>query len=322
MTTPGTYRHLTQCSTTAGHFVILAIDHRATLRNKLDEQAGAPVSDAAFAAFKQQVLRHLSPASSAVLADPSSGFGPGIASGVISGQVGLLAPVEVTDYDTHPSLRSLVLMDGWSVAKIKRVGGAGVKMLIHYHPEADNAQQVLATVTQIAEDCVRYDIPFFPEPIPFSPDPTVTLAADEWTQLVIECARVFGAMGAVLKTPFPVDVKQMPDEVSWGDALAAFDAACPVPWALLSAGVDYATFKRQAEAACKHGASGIIAGRALWAEAITLQDDAREQFLMTTGRERMEELAHICAAYATSWREKVPAPQLDSLWYHDYADFS
>ncbi len=43
-----------------------------------------------------------------------------------------------------------------------------------------------------------------------------------------------------------------------------------VPWAVLSAGVDHETFVGQVETAMANGASGVIAGRALWKDCISL----------------------------------------------------
>jgi tagatose 1,6-diphosphate aldolase len=43
-----------------------------------------------------------------------------------------------------------------------------------------------------------------------------------------------------------------------------------VPWAVLSAGVDHETFVGQVEIAMQNGASGVIAGRALWKDCISL----------------------------------------------------
>lgn len=319
MTSPGKYRHLAQCSTTAGHFVVLAIDHRANLLDALNRQAPAPLSDGDFTAFKQQVLRHLLPAASAVLADPAHGFGPGIAGRVIGGQVGLLSPVEVTNYDVHPSQRQTEFIPGWSVAKIKRVGGSGVKLLLYYHPDDTRAQGQRELVARIVAECAVHDIPFFLEPIAYSPDPDTALSNDERRQVVVESARTFASMGVdVLKLEFPLDVTQEPDESIWQAALANVTAACgAVPWALLSAGVDYATFRRQAELACAAGCSGVIVGRALWAEAVKLTGSAREQFLAGEGRARMEELAAVCRA-GRPWFTLVPPPDAGPGWYERY----
>ena len=319
MTTPGKIRHLSQNSTAEGRFVILAIDHRANLRALLDQGAARPITDDEFTAFKQQVIRHLVPYCSAVLVDPTYGLGQGIVSGTLPGGVGLLSPLEITNYDVHPSQREVALIPGWSVGQIKRMGGTGVKFLLFYHPDAASAPAKRDAVARLVEECAAYDLPLFLEPLVYSLDPARSLPNAEKRQLVIETARTFSALGIdVLKTEFPLDVKQEPDESVWRAALAELDAACRVPWALLSAGVDYAAFERQVALACECGASGVIVGRAVWAEAVNLQGEAREAFLSTTGRARMERLAAICAGAGTSWRERTSAPDLAGEWYTGY----
>jgi tagatose 1,6-diphosphate aldolase len=319
MTTFGKYRHLAQCSTAGGHFTILAIDHRDNLLNSLNQVGSQPLTADQFSAFKQQVMRHLLPVSSAVLADPAFGFGPGVSSGTISGQVGFLSPLEETDYTSHPSQRATNFIQGWSVAKIKRCGGSGVKLLLYYHPGAANAQAQQDLVARVVEDCAKHDIPLFVEPIAYSLDTAKSLDNAELRQIVVQSALTFSTMGIdVLKVEFPLDVKREPDESVWRAALADLNAACSVPWALLSAGTDYTTFKRQVQLACEAGASGVMAGRAIWSEAVSLRDAERDQFLAETACHRMQELSAICAAYGTSWREKVSAPIVDSTWHERY----
>lgn len=319
MITLGKYRHLAQCSTPNGHFTILAIDHRNNLLKSLNQHAPAPLTPSQFTAFKQLVMRHLLPLVSAVLTDPEHGFGVGIAENVIGGQVGLISPLEVTNYEVHPSQTTTELMDGWSVAKIKRVGAQGVKMLLYFHPQAENAQAKLDLVARVVEECARYDIPFFLEPIAFSLDPARKLESSELRRVVVETAHLLSRSGAdILKVEFPINVAQEPDEEVWKAALAELNDACQVPWALLSGGVSYETFRHQAELACQAGASGVMVGRAVWAEAVTLQGAEREQFLQTTARQRLAELGAICAAHGVNWRERSGQPQVAEGWYKAY----
>jgi tagatose 1,6-diphosphate aldolase len=56
-----------------------------------------------------------------------------------------------------------------------------------------------------------------------------------------------------------------------------------VPWAILSAGVDHASFLEQVRIAVTNGASGVIAGRALWKDCISLDS--------AVSRERLTNLA-------------------------------
>lgn len=317
-TQPGKFRRLAQAVTSGGHFVVLAIDHRRNLWDSLAKAAPAPLTDTDFAGFKRDVISALIDGASAVLVDPQYGIAPGLNEGWLAGTA-LLAPVEETDYSLHPSRRMFRPIPKWGVEKIQRVGCAGVKLLLYYHPQAPDAAERRDVVLRLADDCRRWDIPLYLEPIAFSPDPERTLSTAELTDVTAASADLFSTMGAdVLKLEFPVNLTETPDERDWALAVQAVSRACRVPWALLSAGVDYPTFVRQAQAACSGGASGVIVGRAVWAEAVNLQGEVRREFLRTTGRERMAELAAICARNAASIFERVSRPNLDPLWYESY----
>jgi tagatose-1,6-bisphosphate aldolase len=314
MTAPGTYRHLQQNSTPEGHFCILAIDHRANLVSQL-QQHHPNLKDADVVAFKRDVLGCLLPEASAVLTDPTYGLPPLIAEGVL-GQAGLLAPLEVTNYSLHPRDRITQFIEGWSVEQIKRVGGTGVKLLLYYHP-GDSAlvRDKHELVARIVDDCKQSQLPFFLEPIAYSLDEQ-PLSVTEQRQVAVETARTFSAMGVdVLKLEFPVNPAQEADEAVWAAACNELSVACTVPWALLSAGVSYTVFARQARIACASGASGVIAGRAIWAEALALSGQARLDWLRSTGRARMREMAGICRESAQDWRQRIAPPAMPTGWY-------
>jgi len=93
---------------------------------------------------------------------------------------------------------------------------------------------------------------------------------------------------------------------------------------VLSAGVDFEPFCQQVEIACQNGASGFLAGRAIWQEAMHI-DKARERikFLATVGADRLKKLNEIAAKYATPWYKKLGltsgelAPTAEG-WYQQY----
>ena len=68
----------------------------------------------------------------------------------------------------------------------------------------------------------------------------------------------------------PVRRRRSTDRARWREACAELDEASALPWVLLSGGVDDATFEAQVETACRAGASGVLVGRSVWAEAATL----------------------------------------------------
>jgi tagatose 1,6-diphosphate aldolase len=71
-----------------------------------------------------------------------------------------------------------------------------------------------------------------------------------------------------------------------------------VPWAVLSAGVDHATFLKQVEAAMENGASGVIAGRSLWKDCISLDREVTRERLTRLAVPRLREIRAVIQRHA------------------------
>ena len=92
-----------------------------------------------------------------------------------------------------------------------------------------------------------------------------------------------------------------------------------MPWIILSAGVDFDDFVREVEIACKAGASGFLAGRALWQEATGMKSrEQRREFFQTTVVDRLRILTAVADAYGASWEERVSPPVIAEGWYKSY----
>jgi len=97
-----------------------------------------------------------------------------------------------------------------------------------------------------------------------------------------------------------------------------------VPWVILSSGVDFELFCQQVEIASQAGASGFLGGRAIWQEAMYL-DDTRERvhYLSTVGADRLKRLTEIANKYAVPWYKKLgisahELAQTTEGWYKEY----
>ena len=317
----GKRRGLEQCSTDRGIFAILALDHRGNLRRALNPETPEAVPYPTLVDFKREVVAALSPYSSAVLLDPELGAAQVIAEGSLPGKVGLLVAVEATGYTGDPTARTSQVLPGWGVDKVRRMGANGVKLLVYYHPGSEMAKHQEQLIEQVAEDCVRYDLPLFLEPLSYSQEPNKKkLTSEELRQVVVETARRLTPLGVdILKAEFPVKVSEEPDEVEWLQACMELTAASKVPWTLLSAGVDFETYLRQVAVACRAGASGILAGRAVWQEAVDLSGEARREFLRTVAAERMYRLAALCDALGRPWTEVLSGEKpIEEDWYRQY----
>lgn len=295
---------------------MLAVDHRGPLRRALEKESPQGKSNEALTALKNDIVRNLAPATTAVLLDPETAAGQCVADGSMPPATGLLVALD-TGSTGDPMDRWTGLVEGWSVEKTVRMGASGVKMLLYYNPEAPEAEEREALVREVARDCTRWDIPFFLEPLSYAADGSRgPLPPEQRRKVVIETARRLVPLGAdILKAEFPVDVSVESDESVWTDACKELAATSAVPWVLLSAGVSYDVFLKQVRVACEAGASGVMAGRAVWKEAVTLDVTARNDFLRNIGYERMRRLRSLCEALAQPLTEAYDPPDLSHDWY-------
>ena len=318
----GKVRRLQKCATEDGKLVMFALDHRGNLQQALNPASPQSVTYRQMVAFKQEVTAVVSGASSGILLDPQYGAAQAVASGTIASGCGLLVAVEKTGYTGDPTARGSQILPGWGVEKISRMGADGVKLLIYYHPDAPNAAEQEALVAEVGEQCRQYDMPFFLEPLSFALDPKVKkLASPEKRVVVRETARKLTPLGVdVLKAEFPINIADEKDENVWAEACAELSAVSVCPWIILSAGVSFEEFERQTAVACQNGASGVLVGRAVWAEAAELEGAARAAFLQTTAIERMERLTAVIEDYGRSWTSFYPdlAGMVVEDWYKRY----
>ena len=320
----GRIRGLRACASARGTFGVLALDHRQNLRRELNPTNPDAVTYAEMVEFKRAVVRELGPAATGVLLDPEIGAAQSIVDASLPAGCGLLVAIEATGYDGPSTARVSRVLDGWSVAKAKRIGASAAKLLVYYHPDATNAQDQERLVANVVAECRAADLPLFVEPLSFSLEAAAPrLEGEARRRVVVETARRLTALGGdVLKAEFPYD-PGVTDEGRWREACAELDGASRVPWVLLSGGVDDATFEAQVRVACETGASGVLVGRSVWAEAATLAPSERDGFLRTTGRTRLARLVDLVDEVGRPWDARpgplVPTPDPGDGWYRGYA---
>jgi len=326
----GKIRGLQQISTPEGIFIICAMDHRGSLKSMIEKEQLDDYADyQEIVEHKMELCAALAPYTSAVLLDPNYGAAQCISRGILPGQTGLLVSIEATGYESDPQGRITTLLKGWSVEKIKRMGASAVKILVYYRPDLTAVtDRQLKTIRTVAEECLKYDIPFLVEPKTYfikGEDTEKAQFSARKPSLVIKTASQITSLPIdVLKAEFPADPKYAKDSTKLIQLCRQLDEASQVPWVILSAGVDYETFRNQVEIACQAGASGFLGGRAIWQEAIhfTAKKD-RVKFLSTTVADRLKELAEIATKYAVPWYRKlgIKAHELATIqenWYINY----
>jgi len=322
----GKLRGLQQLADSKGIMTMCAIDHRGALKRALNEENPDTVSYQDMVNFKLDLCQAVAPFASGVLLDPEYGAGQAIAAGLLPGPKGLLVSVEKTGYTGDSTARITELLPGWSVKKVKKMGASAVKLLIYFRPDLkDVASKQLDLVARLADQCLEEDIAFLVEPVSY-PANEGEVSSKKFAEvkpgLVIETARQITALPIdVLKAEFPADIRFEQDEEKLLGLCQELNETSRLPWVLLSAGVDFESFRKQVKIACKAGASGFLAGRALWQEGAQIRSrEERMDFFRNTAAPRLKELAEIADNYGKPWYARMGAENgkfapLAECWY-------
>ncbi|MCC7200271.1 MAG: tagatose 1,6-diphosphate aldolase [Gammaproteobacteria bacterium] len=281
MISAGKYRGMRRMADAGGRYKMTAVDQRPPIKNPIKAKRGtaeAPWEDVA--GFKEMLIEELQSESSALLLDPHFAYPRGVTR--LDARPGMILTLEDSIFTETPGGRLSAEIDDWSVEKIKRAGGDAVKVLTWYRPDADaavcRAQQDFTQ--RIGEACRRYDIPFVFELLvyPLARDTEQTSDYVEMQtkhpEFVLESVRTFadprfGVDLFKLESPIPAAAIPDPDSADAARTQAWFDRlgeAAGRPWVMLSAGAGMQEFKRVLVHAYRAGASGYLAGRAIWLE--------------------------------------------------------
>ena len=316
--TPGRYRGLkSTCLSPSDAFAIVAFDQRGSYQKMMPPGA----TYAQLAQVKREIIGALSRDASAILTDPTYGLGAAMQ---MSGRAGLLLALEKSGYSGDSTWRQTELMADWTPRKIRLAGADAVKFMVYYNPRVEPlASEQEAMIRRVVEDCHSWDLPVFLEPMSYSGDPAIDKNSADFAReresIVIETARRLSATGAdVLKLEFPLDIKYEAVRGKWRAACQRVSDAAAVPWVLLSAGVDFSQFKPQARIACESGASGFLAGRAIWKEGAAMSPGERTAFLRDVAGDRLRQLCDIAEQYARQWTDFYSPPESAADWYEGY----
>lgn len=325
--TPGKVRGIQQISTSGGVLAICAMDHRGSMAEMLNKVRPGSGIYSAIVERKIELCSTLAPHATGVLLDPEYGAAQCIAAGTLPGHRGLLVSVETSGYSGTSEARLTTLLDNWGVDRIKKLGASAVKILVYFRPELPEiARKQLDVIQRVAADAVRYDIPLLVEAVGYRiAGETASDLAGKRPGIVIETARQITALPSdVLKAEFPADAKDSADKNELLERCQRLSEASMLPWVVLSGGVDYETFLRQVEIACRGGASGFLGGRAIWQEAVAIEDKKeRVKFLSTVVVDRVKRLVEVTVKYGVPWYRKLGLDnsrlaEVGEGWYRGY----
>jgi sulfofructosephosphate aldolase len=267
-----------------GTFAMVAMDQRESLRTMLADH-GRPDDPGAIRNFKAAVAEHLAPLASGFLID--QGYDAPARPGWILAADALTQERGGPVTDTH--LDEIVFPEAARAA-----GAVALKLLVIWKRD-DQQTRRLEMAKEFVRRCAAAGLLSVLEPVVQPAEGENDFDLD---QSILEAAEALGPVRPDLYKA------QVPSR-GLGDA-AGIIATCqqltetlPVPWVVLSNGVARDDFPRAVELACRGGASGTLAGRALWTPA--LETDNPSAVLATTCRDRLALIAGIVHEHGRPW---------------------
>ena len=275
----------------SGTFLMVAMDQRESLRTMLAEHGHDP-SDERMVRFKRAVARELAPHASGFLIDRHYGFEEVAA--LVPPSCGLILAVDALVQTPGEAVEDTTLDTGADIEAAKAAGAVALKLLVIWRDDGRRPERV-ELARAFVELAAKRDLLSVLEPVVRVPDSDREAA-------IVEAARELGAVRPSLyKCQVPLAGRGDREEIT--RHAREIDAVLPCPWVVLSQGVAAADFPRAVEAACEGGASGMLAGRAVW--TTTLADDDPTDLLRSESVPRLRELARIVDAHGRPWREKT-----------------
>lgn len=270
---------------------MLAIDQRESMRAMFAEKLPGPITDQQISDFKIAALRALTAEASAVLIDKPFAWDRAVAEAAVAPGCALIAAADQFTAIGDELVGESVIDETIDARIMRDQGAAALKLLIIYRPD-ESAEARIRMTDRFIEKCRAAGVVSLIEPVSRKRRDGQPCDLEEGVYLA---ARELGARGAdIYKAEVPLHGNGTEAEIrSRCEKLTSMIAS---PWVVLSSGVDPDHFPKAVEWACKGGASGFLAGRAVWRGVIGQPD--MEAALRSDALERMKRLSGLVDSLA------------------------
>ena len=274
----------------SGTFLMVAMDQRESLRTMLSYHHSGVIGDERLVRFKLAVARELAPYASGFLIDRHYGFDRVVAEGVVPASCGLILAADALEQPPGGVVEDTELDEGVDAAAAAELGVAALKLLVIWRDDAERARRV-DTSRRFVELARAHGLLSVLEGV---------VRHEDREGAIVEAARELAGVGPDLyKCEVPLHGRGDADEIE--RRAREIDSVVRCPWVVLSQGVDPDDFPAAVEASCRGGASGMLAGRALWTSVLAADDPT--DLLRERSVPRVRELAAIVDRAGRPWRE-------------------
>lgn len=280
-----------------GGFAMVAMDQRESLRTMFAEAGAGRVDDQTLVDFKLEVARVLGPLASGFLIDRH--YGLDLVPALLPDSCGLIAAADALEQESggpveETSLDEVVLAEDFDLGSVR-----ALKLLLIWRRD-DRRQERVELARRFAAAARQRGVLSVLEPVVRATPGEESRGIWDFDEAVREAARELSPVGADLyKVQVPGSGRGTDDEVLDKCRLLAGDIVGP--WVVLSQGVHRDDFLRAVTLACRAGASGFLAGRALWSDLVGSDD--LDAGLTTIARPRLERLCAVVDELARPWSQ-------------------
>lgn len=276
----------------SGGLAMVAMDQRESLRAMFDHAGRGRPADEVLIDFKLAVAEVLGPLASGFLIDRHYGYRA--AAALLPPTTGLILAADALEQEPGGPVEETALDEAVLAPDFDLAGAVAIKLLIIWRRDERREARVHLAREFIAV-AARLGVLSVLEPVV-----RATPGESDWDADIAarEAAAELSPLGPSLyKVQVPL--------AGQGDANEQLRASERLaesitgPWVVLSQGVPQDRFLGAVEAACRAGASGFLAGRALWSDVVGA-DDVRAT-LRERSVPRLERLVEVVDEHARPW---------------------
>ncbi len=302
MTDHQPYDRLGEIARPSGAFAMVAMDQRESLRAMFAERMPGHVPLERRVAFKVAVARILSPHASAMLVDAEEGLDPILEAGALDPSCGLIIAADALVQPIDGAVDDTGLDETVDLVAAAERGAVAAKLLVIWKP--DRSPEVRADlIGRFLERSRSAGLPGIVEGVVRPPAGGEAAGWSDREDALLEATAELGALRPDLyKAQVPFAGRGDPEAMV--ERSRRMTDVLPCPWVVLSAGVALEDFPAGVEAACRGGASGFLAGRAVWRDALGPDP---EPALRGRSIPRLRRLGERVDALARPWTE-APRP--------------
>ena len=269
-----------------GGLAMVAVDQREALRGMYALKRGAPVENQTLMDFKVLVAQVLSPAATGLLVDQEFGLRQIVDAKALTPNCGLIAAADLLIGPAGGAATDTAIDPEVDAAEMKRLGAVALKLLILWRSDEDPTLRA-EMARKFISLCQGHGLISLVEII--VKPPTNGEGFDREIDIVRAATEASSWGCDVYKAEVPFGGKASDEEMT--RVYGQMNTAIKGVWVVLSNGVATADFERSVQLACKAGASGFLAGRAIWADVVG--DENERESLEKISKPRLERLAYV-----------------------------